>query len=45
LRRRPQLLYFTLLNPSFESAPGQGSKLHGLQLNLHDIKALPQCSA
>ena len=35
--RRRKLLYFTLQNPAFASAPGIGSKLDSLHLNLHDI--------
>ena len=35
--RRRKLLYFTLQNPVFASAPGIGSKLDSLHLNLHDI--------
>jgi hypothetical protein len=36
--RRRKMLYFTLLHPNFDSAPGVGSKLDSLHLNLHDIK-------
>lgn len=39
--RRRKLLYFTLLHPNFDSAPGVGSKLDSLHLNLHDIKPPP----
>jgi hypothetical protein len=35
--RRRKLLYFTLVNPAFANAPGIGSKLDSLHLNLHDI--------
>jgi hypothetical protein len=42
--RRRKLLYFTLLHPSFDSAPGVGSKLDSLHLNLHDIQP-PACVA
>jgi hypothetical protein len=38
--RRRKLLYFTLRNPAFASAPGIGSKLDSLHLNLHDIGPL-----
>jgi hypothetical protein len=41
--RRRKLLYFTLQNPAFASAPGVGSKLDSLHLNLHDIGP-PACA-
>ena len=41
--RRRKLLYFTLQNPAFASAPGVGSKLDSLHLSLHDI-APPACA-
>jgi hypothetical protein len=35
--RRRKLLYFTLLNPKFACAPGEGSRLDSLRLSLHGI--------
>ena len=41
--RRRKLLYFTLINPSFSSAPGKGSMVETLRLHVHDIPPPQRC--
>jgi len=35
------MLYFTLLSPDFEAAPGEGSMRKGMNVRLHDFLQLP----